>query len=90
MQEHLICYSVEKATPTMRTSLHRELYGYKDFSNHGKYSYQRKGIVQRTQSKKIMDCVLLTSERHVTRLVRTLRKYNAKIHVFTVILTKPV
>jgi len=85
MQIKLICYSLKKLSPSMRTKLHRELYGYKDISNRGKYNYRREGLIHKIKCKKITDSVILTNADHAREVVRLLRKYTAKIHVFDVL-----
>lgn len=85
MQTKLVCYSLKKISPSMRTKLHRELYGYKDVSNRGKYNYMREGLIRKIKCKKITDSVILTSTDHAREIVRILRRYMAKIHVFDIV-----
>ena len=85
MVKQIICYSLENSNAVNRTKLHRELYGYKDISNHGKYSYQRTGILQSTKSKKITDVVILTSKNQSNKIIKILEKYMAKTYVFDII-----
>ena len=47
MKAKLICYTLGEVTPTTRNLFKRELNGYKDVSNNGKYSYVRKGLLQK-------------------------------------------
>ena len=63
--------------------LHKKLYGYKDFSNHGKYRYSRPGLV--TKAMRITDGVILVTEKQATSVVNLLKKFRAKTHVFTVL-----
>ena len=83
MQAKLICYELQ-AKPAQRTMLHKKLYGYKDFSNHGKYHYSRPGIVTMVKARRITDGVLLVSEKQANSIVNILKKFGAKTHVFTV------
>lgn len=86
MRANLICYSLGKANPVTRTKLQRELHGYKDISNNGKYIYQRKGLVQTTKSKKILDSIILTDKNNVDAFVKLLKKYKAKTYVFVILI----
>ena len=88
MKAKIVCYTLEKANAVTRTKLHRELYGYKDLSNRGKYQYKREGLIHRIKCKKVMDSVIITTDRNVKELTSLLRNYGAKIHVFTVLLKK--
>lgn len=81
---NLICYELPKTQATARTKLHRELYGYKDVSNHGKYTYQREGFLTQGNGKRIMDAVLLVTEQHTRKLINLLKKHGAKTYVFNV------
>lgn len=83
MASKLICY-ILKASPSQRTKLHRTLYGFKDYSNHGKYSYQREGLLAKTSSKKVTDAVILTPHEHAKKLLSLLHSAGAKTYVFDV------
>lgn len=85
MKAKLVCYSLEKETPATRTKLHRELYGYKDISNRGKYSYKRKGLIHRIRCEKVMNSVMLTNQKDSSEIIKLLRKYRTKIRIFTVL-----
>jgi hypothetical protein len=84
MQAKLVCYEL-KAKPAQRTTLHKKLYGYRDFSNHGKYKYQRKGLLKKINGKRITDGVLLVTEEHVKKLLTLLKKFGAKTYIFTIV-----
>ncbi len=90
MRASLICYSLIKTKPVTRTNLQRELYGYKDISNHGKYVYERKGIIQTTNSKRIIDSVILTEQKNTNSIIKLLKKYKAKTYVFIVIIRNKI
>ena len=87
MKAKLVCYKL-KADPAKRTKLHKELYGYKDYSNHGDYTYKRSGLLNTTQSKRITDAVILIENRQATKLIELLHKYGAQTYVFNV--TSPI
>ena len=85
MKGKLVCYHFGKIDPSRRMMFHKEMYGYKDFSNRGKYLYQRKGVLNTVKHRKILDCVILTDERGARTIVKILRKYQAKTFVFSVL-----
>ena len=85
MTAKLVCYKLGDISAIQRTNLHRELYGYTDNSNHGKYKYHRKGFLEGVKHKKVLDCVIIVSNKNSIDLVKILRKYNAKISVFDVL-----
>ena len=85
MKAKLVCYSLENSDQVTRTRLQRELYGYKDYSNHGKYENTRKGLLNNLEHKRITDGVILIAEQHANKLTNLLKKNKAKIHLFEVI-----
>lgn len=84
MQAKLVCYEL-KTKPAQRTALHKKLYGYKDFSNHGKYRYSRPGLVTKIKARRITDAVLLVAQEDAKKLTTLLKKFGAKIYTFVVV-----
>ena len=84
MRAKLVCYEL-KAKPTQRTALHKKLYGYKDFSNHGKYRYSRPGLVTEIKARRVTDGVLLVAEEQAKKLITLLKKFGAKTYTFSVV-----
>jgi hypothetical protein len=84
MQAKLVCYSLGKANATVRRNFHREMYGYTDVSCNGKYIYKRKGVLSTMRHKKVLDAIIITNDDKP--IVKVLRKYNAKIRVFDVLI----
>jgi len=85
---NLICYELPKTKPTTRTKLHRELYGYIDISNHGKYTYPREGLLAKINGQRIMDAVLLITKQHTNKIIKLLQKHGARTHLFNLTRTK--
>jgi len=84
MAAKLVCYKLSNISPVQRTNLHRELYGYIDNSNHGKYKYSRKGFLEGKRHKKVLDCVIMINNENSKELIKILRKYKAKVSIFDV------
>lgn len=80
----LVCYSLENVNSTNRRKLYRKLNGYKDGSNYGKYKYQRKGLIQTIECRKIIDSAILLCEENALKLIKLLKKHKAKVFVFSV------
>lgn len=83
MRAKLVCYEL-KATPAQRTTLHKKLYGYKDFSNHGKYRYSRPGLITQIDARRITDGVFLVAEKQSGKLIALLKEFEAKTYIFSV------
>lgn len=84
----LVCYELKKSTPTQRTKLHRELYGYTDQSNHGKYTYKRTGLLNEIKHRRITDAVILIEKSKARKLIVVLKKFGAKTYVFSIVAEK--
>lgn len=85
MKAKIVCYRFRKISPSQRTTFHKEMYGYKDYSNRGKYVYQRKGVLATIRHRKILDAVIVTDTAGADAIARILRKYRAKVYIFDVI-----
>lgn len=73
-----------KVSSAIRTNLHRELYGFKDVSNYGRYKYERKGLIHTLSCKKITDALILTDQKKSAELIKLLKKYKAKVWIFDI------
>lgn len=58
----LFIFSFENRKPKDVAKINRELFGYKDHSHHGKYTYQRNGLLSKFYIERIAKGVLLTDE----------------------------
>ncbi|MFH1237855.1 MAG: hypothetical protein V1491_00235 [archaeon] len=84
MAQRIVCYSAKDLSPSRARKLHRTLYGFKDYSNQGSYTYQRKGIVEGKSYKKIVDGVLLVKEIDVKKILKIFRENEISPRVFKV------
>ena len=84
MKARLICYSLRNADATAKNSFKRELNGYKDISNNGQYTYKRKGLLQQIEHKMPVRSVVIVGEKDKNKVIRLLRKYKLKHHVFSI------
>lgn len=90
MHGFLICYSLEKSqfTQVERNRFRKELLGYNDFSNKGKYKYYRSGLLDEIPHNKLIRSVLVIKKEDHDKIVSFLDKYNARYFVREVKLTK--
>ena len=84
MKGKLICYTLGKADPTVRSLFKRELNGYKDVSNNGKYQYKREGLLHKIRHKMPIRSVIIVEAKDKNKVTRLLSKYKAKYHVFSI------
>lgn len=59
----------------------REMYGFKDISNHGKYTYRRHGLMNSIQHGKLYFSSLCVDENDVNKILKILKKHKAEAHV---------
>ncbi|KXA92351.1 hypothetical protein AKJ66_04315 [candidate division MSBL1 archaeon SCGC-AAA259E22] len=66
--------------------LHKKLYGYKDQSHQGKYTYNRPGLLQEVEGKKIIDAVLLVkTKKEAKKVTDLLHEHGANTYIFDVL-----
>ena len=85
MKPKIICYDLEGLSASKRRLLHKKLYGYKDHSHHGKYTYDRSGLLQEYDARKIIDAVILVENKEgIKKITELLDEYEANKYIFEV------
>lgn len=80
--KQLLVYWFDKIVPKERTKFNRELYGYLDTSNFGKYNYKRKGLLEKYK-KLTKGAVLL--ENKPKKLDSFLKKSGVKYKIYKIL-----
>ncbi|RLE44017.1 hypothetical protein DRJ16_03015 [Candidatus Woesearchaeota archaeon] len=86
-QRYMIIYSLSKQKPKQKARFNRELFGYKDSSNFGKYSYNRRGLLLKTDfSKPFPTTIILrkTAVKKIPKLRILFRKYKVKYRIYRI------
>ncbi len=78
MVKSIVCYSLGKVEPKRRLRFNHELYGYTDRSNHGKYMYERKGILTGVKYDKPLDSTLIMPTEVAKQVSKYLKKHKAE------------
>lgn len=78
IQKVLFVYEFEGRTANAVGKINRELFGYKDKSNHGKYVYWRPGLLSNIMHKRIARGVILTDAHNDSDVMQALKKVKAK------------
>jgi hypothetical protein len=86
MKAVIVSYTLKKAKQSQRLLVHRLLYGYKDFSNNGAYSYQRKGLIETYSGKKLNRGVFIIPLKFKDKIISLLKKNKASLQVIPAIL----
>jgi len=66
----------------------RELYGYRDYSNNGKYTYHRKGLLDGIPHVKLVRGVIIMNNKDLNTITNFMERFKVEYHVRTVVLTK--
>ena len=74
----MFVYEFEGRTASQVGKINRELFGYKDKSNHGKYVYWRDGHLSKMALKRLARGVILTDSVNDRDVLEALRKVGAK------------
>jgi len=86
MKVFIVSYTLKKAKQSQRLMIHRLLYGYKDFSNNGAYSYQRKGLIEIYNGKKINRGVFIIPSKFKDKIISLLEENKADLQVIPAVL----
>lgn len=78
----IIAYKPPNKSKSVQIS--RVLNGYKDRSNHGKYTYERMGLLEEIPHRKLTKNVILLKEEDHKQLVQILEKYEAEYYAGTI------
>ncbi len=86
----LICYTLDKSrfTQVVRNRFRKELLGYTDFSNKGRYKYHRTGLLDSVPHIKLIRSIFIIKKENREKFITFLDKYNAKYFVRDVRLTE--
>ena len=84
MKALLLCYTLKKATPTQRTALQRELFGYKDYSNKGQYTYQRNGKLAGISYIRPTKSDIIIKEEDEPKVRKVLHQFNISLKTYKI------
>jgi hypothetical protein len=75
MRATAFIYNLSKKKGKEKTYLIRKIFGYKDKSNHGKYQYERKGILTPYILEKWGQSVIITEDSNTSIVRRILKEH---------------
>ena len=84
----LISYKLNKLPPQERCKIYRKLNGWKDKSQHSKYTYDRKGILSSTPHILVNRCVLIVRKEDANKIISFLDENNVGVFAREIILYK--
>lgn len=74
----MFVYEFQGRTANQVGKINRQLFGYKDKSNHGKYVYWRDGYLSKMALKRLARGVILTDSMNDSDVLDALKKVGAK------------
>ena len=78
LKKVMFVYEFKGRTASEVGKINRQLFGYKDRSNHGRYVYWRNGLLSRMALKRLARGVILTDKVNDGEVIRALKKVGAK------------
>ncbi len=69
-------------TPSARRKLHRRLYGYIDYSNNGRYKYERKGLLSRINHVKVNKATISVNDAEALIIINLFKKLGVEYKTF--------
>lgn len=82
----IIIYRAEEKKSSIQLS--RALHGYKDYSNKGKYFYERAGLLKKIHYIQLIRGVFIVKKEDAEKFISLLKRYKITYHVREVILTQ--
>jgi hypothetical protein len=79
MRKTLISYSLEKEKKALVIT--RKIYGYKDASNNGAYSYDRPGLLTNVPYEKLSRCTFMIEPKDKEEVVKKFKELKIKFKV---------
>ena len=84
----IICHTLgSEATAVKRNRFRKDFLGYIDHSNHGRFTYKRKGILDEIPHIKLIRSVVIIREEDRGKVVQCLERYGVKYYIRRVELT---
>jgi hypothetical protein len=82
----IIIYKAEGKKSSVQLS--RALHGYRDYSNKGKYFYERKGLLKKIPYRKLMRGVFIVRKEDAEKFISLLKRYKIIYHIRELLLTQ--
>lgn len=79
----VVLYDLNDKTHAEQSRIIRALFGFKDKSNHGKYSYERQGSLSNVPFVRKTKTALIVKEKYAAEVVQSLKRAGVKIMQLT-------
>ncbi|KXA94264.1 hypothetical protein AKJ37_07780 [candidate division MSBL1 archaeon SCGC-AAA259I09] len=90
MKAKLVTYRTEKLNKSEKSKLSKKLYGYTDKSHHGKYVYEREGLLDEIKHIKIYKNTFIVPIENWAPIKEELKKRKVNIKTWGIILLENI
>lgn len=77
----MILYDLKNKKNVEKTHIVRSLFGFKDKSNHGSYTYDREGLLSKFEHEKIDKSVIVVNRKDESHVKKILRKFDLSLMI---------
>ena len=78
-RKSIILYDLKNKKTKEKTDITRKLFGFKDKSNNGNYTYEREGLLKNIKHEKWNKAVILINSEDEAKVSKILRKFGLKV-----------
>lgn len=78
LRKSVILYDLKNKKPKEKTDITRKLFGFKDKSNNGNYTYKREGLLENIKYEKWNKAAILINSEDELKVLKILRKFGLK------------
>ena len=84
MKAKLISYDLSKVNQIGKVLVKRQLFGYTEYSNNSKYTYERKGILSDVPYLKLARAVVIIRNQDAPKVEKIIKSVRGKCQTFTI------
>ena len=77
-RKSIILYDLKNKKPKEKVDITRKLFGFKDKSNNGNYTYKRKGLLNNIKHEKWKKATILINSKDETKVLKILKKFGLR------------
>ena len=78
-RKSIILYDLKSKKTKEKTDITRKLFGFKDESNNGNYTYEREGLLKNIKHQKCNKVAILINSEDEAKVSKILRKFGLKV-----------
>ncbi|MEK6903568.1 MAG: hypothetical protein AABW64_02905 [Nanoarchaeota archaeon] len=78
-RKSIILYDLKSKKTKEKTDITRKLFGFKDESNNGNYTYEREGLLKNIKHQKWNKVAILINSEDEAKVSKILRKFGLKV-----------